>query len=54
MWQKANRKIGSVFAGVAAIEAKRQHENKEKNAYADQRAEQAGIKTIIISYDILH
>ena len=45
MWQQAGRKAGPAIAGAAAVEAKRQHENKEKNEYADKHTEQAGTNT---------
>ena len=45
MWQQAGRKAGPAIAGAAAVEAKRQHENKEKNEYADKHTEQASSNT---------
>ena len=45
VWQQAGRKAGPAIAGAAAVEAKRQHENKEKNEYADKHTEQAGTNT---------
>ena len=45
MFQQASRKAGSVLAGAATVEAKRQLENKEKNEYADKHTEQASINT---------
>ena len=42
---KAGRKAGPAIAGAAAVEAKRQHENKEKNEYADKHTEQASSNT---------
>jgi hypothetical protein len=41
MWQQAGRKAGPAIAGAAAVETKREHENKEKMEYADKHTEQA-------------
>jgi hypothetical protein len=45
MWQQAGRKAGPAIAVAAAVEAKRQDENREKMAYADKRTEQASTNT---------
>jgi hypothetical protein len=45
MWQQASKKAGSVIAGAAAVEAKRQMENKEKNEYADKHTDKAETDT---------
>jgi hypothetical protein len=45
MRQQAGRKAGPAIAGAAAVETKRQHENREKIAYANKHTEQANTDT---------
>ena len=45
MWQRATKKVGPALAAAAAIEARRQQENRQKEEYADKHIEQASNNT---------
>ena len=45
MWSRGSKKLAPIVTTAAAVEAKRQAENKARTAYANQRTDSAGVNT---------